>query len=186
MRTLERPRRHERKLRCDHLDDRLLLSTTGMTPFAEFSGTLDSQGRATIPIDVQPQEFPFPLGGNLLLTAQTDRGITVTSGRHVVSSRANGRALLAVAAGDSVLVLRQPQGTPYSLAVGVAGDASGDDTGTRHDMALIRSDIVHHTGAGTPADIIGNRRFTLTDLALARRNFGASTSIRPLTVSLQI
>jgi hypothetical protein len=91
--------------------------------------------------------------------------------------------VLAVAAGDNTLFARGPRGASSGFKIGLAGDANGDFQVNSQDLAIIRSDIRSRTGGGTAADVNGDGRVTQVDLALARRNLGASTSVRPLTLS---
>lgn len=75
----------------------------------------------------------------------------------------------------------------YEIGYQLAGDVDGSFAVTHDDFALIRSAIVDPSSL-TPeqlanADVDGNGAVNHLDLRLARSNYGASTSIRPITIT---
>lgn len=78
----------------------------------------------------------------------------------------------------------------YEIDYQLAGDVDGSFDVTHEDFALIRSAIIDPSSL-TPdelanADVDGNGSVNHLDLRLARSNYGAATSIRPITVSSDI
>ncbi len=78
----------------------------------------------------------------------------------------------------------------YELDYQLAGDVDGSFAVTHDDFALIRSAIVDPSSLSPEqlanADVDGNGTVNGLDLRLARSNYGASTSIRPVTLSAEL
>lgn len=175
--------RREARPRLEALE--LRLQPSGIVPFALFDGSIAANGRAAIPIHVLSENFQMP-GRRLLLTVQSQAGTHVKGGVGTLSALSNGRSVLAVVDGDNTLLARGARGSSYTLELSLAGDVDGDFRVNGQDLAIIRSDIRSRSGGGTAADVTGDGRVTRLDLALARRNLGASTTVRPLTLSEQL
>lgn len=159
------------------------LQPSGIVPFVGFHVEYDGFADfPRFPIHVLSQDFQMP-GRKLLLTAQSEAGTRVSGGVGTLSARPNGRSVLAVVAGDNTVVARGARGSSYTFELGLAGDANGDFRVNGEDLAIIRADIKSRSGGGTAADVTGDGRVTRADLWLARRNLGASTTVRPLTLS---
>jgi hypothetical protein len=176
------------------LEDRTLPSNAP-GPFAVFSGTLNGpHGQATIPITISPADFSLASGHVLLgLDMETpDRLRIVPDGRAAVRSLADragaGYRLVELSAGTYALDVTASgsAGESYRIAVSLAGATSGFDVGPQ-DLATIRSLEGQRTGApgySAAADVNRDGVITAHDLKLARLNLGATTTIRPLDVTL--
>jgi hypothetical protein len=190
------PRRRRARPGVAGLEDRTLLSGSPEA-FAAFSGVLTrSEPRAAIAMTVSPADFALGSGRVVLDLAMHggDRLAIVADGRAAVRTLAcgagTGHTLATLDAGRYALIVSAASGRdplPYQVTVSLAGDTNGDFQVTRTNLAAIRGLKGRRRGEPTylaGADVNHDGRIGPRDLALARRNLGVATSIRPLAVTL--
>jgi hypothetical protein len=200
-------RRHRTSI--EPLEERRLL-TTGLAAFASFHDQVVAPNhRDAITIRVEPSDFRFPSNEIDLRfevfgegTAPLDPGkirIRARSGAKVLGvlrhrdlwRSETSMALARMTAGTFVVSVGGERGTggTYQLDVFLAGDVQGDFQVTRRDLHTIHSLFgvrrrsVHYIPG---ADVNGNGRIGPRDWQWARRNLGAGTTVRPLSLSVSV
>lgn len=191
----------------DRLDPRTLLAV-GPT-FGVVQGTLAS-GSTNPVLHVDARDFRLAAGGRVVLRivahgtgdGRLDPGPTGLSSAVPGGVRVLGRAanafgthasvtLAAVRPGVLTMLPRAEHGTTgaYTIDLGLAGDVDGNFQVDRRDLRIIRNALGQSAGVGgqsAAADVNGDGRIGLVDLLAAARNLGASTRIRPLSVTAQV
>ena len=136
---------------------------------------------------IDPTKFQLPTGQALLkLTVQheTDKLVQLLDTPGFIPA---GNGLLgSVQAGSSYRFTVSGRGE-YRVLIGLAGDIDGDGEVESSDLSLL-------DGASQPtddpasqaADLNGDQRLDFKDSNLADQNLGASTSLRPLDVTLSL
>ena len=138
-------------------------------------------------IFINPAKFQLPNGQVLLkLTAQSeaDKSVQIVSGPGFVSA---GNGLLGWAQPGSFYRFTVSGRGEYRVLIALAGNVDGDGDVDSSDIALL-------DGASQPtdnpssqaADLNGDQRLDFKDSELADQNLGASTSLRPLDVTLSL
>jgi Dockerin type I domain len=204
--TLRHQRRAgHRSVEC--LEERQLLAT-GTSSFAHFSGNVTTPGIGkTIALQIDSSQFTLT-HGRVILGFSMQQADESSSGHIELHSQKHtlARQLLRndnpVGDRTSLMLARMSRGGvdlrlgadsgalgSFEIDAFLAGDANGDYRVDRSDLALIRS--LRGTNEldsrfVIPADADGDGTITLRDLAIARLNLGASTEVRPMTVSLAL
>ncbi|APW61908.1 dockerin type I domain-containing protein [Paludisphaera borealis] len=156
----------------------------------------------SIPFTIAPSDFTFPAGGSRVTlkieVTDLDGGrisvaglaSTARGASRPTSLRAGSNGLLVtVPAGDFAVRVNARAGDSLQAVVRLAGDVNGDYAVDSQDLQLIAS--ARGSRAGQPgyiaaADLQNNGRIDSTDLLLARRNLGAASSARAVSLSLAI
>jgi hypothetical protein len=179
------------------LESRRLLSSV----FAHLNGaSMPAGGHETIQLKIARRDFQMPTERILLGFSMSESGGTTGRMAMIPVERvllrrvhpAGGATKLMLAKVRSGPVeLRMEAGKaamgPVSIDVYLVGDANGDHRVTARDLALIRS--LRGVRAGQPrysvdADVNRDGVINARDWQLARLNLGASTRVRPLSVTL--
>lgn len=178
---LGKPRRPSiRRPEMDRLEARTLLATSRAT-FASLPGDAVAIGQ------VDPADLTSPRG-RVLLTFQSETGsapvVVAGDGRTLArrSGQRSSRTLVEIGVGPFAVAAG---GAP--VAVSLAGDMNGDfrvDADDLRRIARLRGARAGRRAFVAEADLNPNGVIGLGDLILARRNLGASTTVRPLSATL--
>ena len=208
-------RRVGSQLGLDRLEDRRLLSVAGVSKFAVYQGRLTTQPTDTFTLAVDRFGFRPGRGNQVLLRVDAHsadglldpgaadlastgpRGVQVVSEHDAVGGGKNSVVVAAVGPGALSIRPTAEDSTrgDYTLSVSLAGDVNGDHRVDRVDLLAIREAMLGGGPNGTGEssltikpdyDVDGDGSVTIRDWNLAYRNFGASTSFRPMPLSARV
>jgi len=187
-----------------------LVLDASFNSFALIQSTLDSTSLSEIrPFQIDRTNFKLPHSGRISLTFQAfdaDQdplsigsvyrvGGAGKAGPLAVSQgqAATGKANIRTSTGQFALPIQGTAGQEpaYQVDVSLTGDVNGDFVVNNLDLQVIRN-LIRTGGNGADpavvaaAEINGNGRVDRGDLLLARQNLGASTSLRPLSVTVEV
>lgn len=172
--------------------------------FAVLPGTAGSGGTALIPFVLSPEDFAStPPGGKVSLTFQATTaggapahvtGLAVETGRGLRGLRASrvGDGLSASLPTSGLFLVKVNGlliGESVDVGIKLTGDTDGNFAVDTNDLAAITSTLGTRPVAplnATTTDVTGDGLVNRADLIAARRNFGASVTVRAVTETIGI
>jgi exo-beta-1,3-glucanase (GH17 family) len=190
--------RHEarRAFALESLEVRSLLTGQG---FAVYEGVLPVSGAAgAVTIEVAKQDFTSKQWGRVLIEmdAATNSGQTLEVGRPEAGEPRTVGQISASGAGWRIVSLKPGRftfsvaggapGASYTIDFSLVGDVTGQGFVDHGDERAIRSRLGDNANSQKflpAADPLHSRKIDAADLRLAQENFGAATSLEPLSLS---